>query len=191
MGRLEAALDAGATLVTHLFNAMSKATDGSSGPIQALLDDPRASVGLIADGIHVEPELVAEAWRRTGPERFVLVTDAIAALGMAPGRYRLGLMDCIVDESSARLASDGRLAGSILSLDQAVRNLRSFAGASVEDALATVTSTPALVLGLPGRAIEVGAVADLTLLTDDLHVAATIIGGAVAFADGDVARIAS
>jgi N-acetylglucosamine-6-phosphate deacetylase len=174
-----AAAEAGATLVTHLFNAMANATDGSTGPIGAVLADPRLTVGLIADGIHVDPKLVAEAWRATGPSRFVAVTDAIAGLGMAPGRYRLGLMDCVVDETSARLAGDGRLAGSVLPLDRAVRNLRAFTGASLQDAIATVTSTPARVLGLTDRAVEPGAVADLTLLTEDLRVAATIVGGEI------------
>jgi N-acetylglucosamine-6-phosphate deacetylase len=139
------------------------------------------TVGLIPDGLHVDPLVVAVAWRRAGPGRLAVVTDAIAALGMAPGSYHLGTMDLVVDATSARLA-DGRLAGSLLSLDAAIRNLRAFTGASVADVIGAVTSTPARLLGLAGErgVLRAGAAGDVVVLTPELEVVATVIRGRVA-----------
>lgn len=178
-----AAFDAGASAVTHLTNAMAKDLDGGVGG--AALADRRVTVGVIADGLHMEPDIVATAWRAAGAGRVALVTDAIAALGMPPGRYPLGSMAVTVDASSARL-DDGRLAGSILSLDQAVRNVRTFTGASIGEAVAAVTTTPARLLGLESRfgVLAGGAAADVTLLTSDLSIAATIVGGRLAYQGG-------
>jgi N-acetylglucosamine-6-phosphate deacetylase len=181
-----AAFDAGATAVTHLFNAMPGLDHRRPGPIGVALADPRVTVGLIADGVHVDPLAVAVAWRATGPARLAVVTDAIAALGMAPGRYHLGSMDVTVDATGARL-EDGRLAGGVLGLDGAVRNLVAFTGATVAEALATVTSTPAKLLGLGEShgVLRRGAVGDVTLLGPDLRIAATIIGGELAYQAGE------
>ena len=181
-----AGFDAGATAVTHLFNAMPGLDHRRPGPIGAALADPRVTVGLIADGVHVDPLAVAIAWRAAGPARLVVVTDAIAALGMAPGRYHLGSMDVTVDATGARL-DDGRLAGGVLGLDGAVRNLVTFTGGTVAEALATVTSNPARLLGLGGShgVLRPGAVGDVTLLGPDLEVAATIIGGELAYQAGE------
>jgi N-acetylglucosamine-6-phosphate deacetylase len=180
-----AAFDAGATAVTHLTNAMAKELD--EGVARAALADGRVTVCLIADGLHVEPGIVAGAWRAAGPERLALVTDAIAALGMPSGRYPLGSLEIVVDETSARL-DNGRLAGSLLRLDQAVRNLVAFSGASNAEAIGSVTRAPARLLGLGDRrgVLAPGAVGDVTLLGPDLAVAATIIGGRVAYESGTI-----
>ena len=180
-----AAFDAGARFVTHLYNAMPGLDHREPGPIGAALADDRVTIGLIPDGLHVEPDVVRITWRAVGPGRVAIVTDAIAALGMAPGRYRLGTMEVTVDATSARLG-DGRLAGSILSLDQAVRNLAAFAGASVADAVTSVTTTPARLLGIDAThgVVEVGRSADMTLLTAELEVAATFVGGRLAYRAG-------
>jgi N-acetylglucosamine-6-phosphate deacetylase len=177
-----AGFDAGARFVTHLFNAMPGLDHREPGPVGAALADPRVTVGLIPDGLHVDPLVVDVAWRRAGPGRLAIVTDAIAALGMAPGSYHLGTMDVVVDVTSARLA-DGRLAGSVLSLDAAVRNLRAFTGASVADAVGAVTSTPARLLGLAGErgVLREGAAGDVVMLTPELDVVATVIGGRVGY----------
>jgi N-acetylglucosamine-6-phosphate deacetylase len=150
-------------------------------PGTALLDE-RVTVGLIPDGIHVHPEVVALVRRLAGPDRLSIVTDAIAALDMTPGRYRLAGQDVVVDGTSARLA-DGRLAGSVIAMDAAVRNLRDFTGCSLEEAIRAATSVPARLLGLEGSAgmVSVGAPADLVLLTADAEVAVTIVGGQVVF----------
>lgn len=182
-----AGFDAGIRYGTHLFNAMPVLGHRDPGLPGALLADDRATVGLIGDGIHVHPAMVKLVWRLLGPGRLNLVTDAMAALGMAPGVHRLGDFEVTVDETSARLA-DGTLAGSILSPDQALRNLIAFTGCTLRDALATVTTTPAKALGLDherGR-IAPGYVADLALLTPDLRVQATMVAGeAVYTAPGD------
>lgn len=176
------AFDAGVRYGTHLFNAMPALGHRDPGLAGALLTDDRITVGIIADGIHVHEAIVRLVWQVLGPQRLNLVTDAMAALGMPPGVHRLGDYEVAVDGASARLA-DGTLAGSILSLDQAVRNLIAFTGCTVGEALATITTTPARVLGLDherGR-VAPGAVADLVLLTPGLHVWMTLVRGEVAY----------
>jgi N-acetylglucosamine-6-phosphate deacetylase len=179
----EAAIEAGVRYGTHLFNAMTGLDHRSPGLAAALLDDERVTVGLIADGIHVHPEMVRLVSRLAGPDRISLVSDAIAGLGMSPGRFKLGNQEVIVDESSARLA-DGTLAGSILRLDQALRNFVAFTGCRPEVALRAVTSVPARLLGVADRhgAIVPGSLANLVLLTRGLEVVATIVGGRIAYA---------
>ncbi len=177
-----AGFDAGIRYGTHLFNAMPALGHRDPGLPGALLADERITVGLIADGIHSHPAIVKLVWQILGPGRLNLVTDAMAALGMAPGVHLLGDFEVTVDGTSARLA-DGTLAGSVLSLDQALRNLIAFTGCSLSEALATVTTTPARLLGLAherGR-IAPGYVADLVLLTPDLHVQTTVVAGEVAY----------
>lgn len=175
------ALQAGIGWGTHLFNAMPSLGHREPGLAGALMTAGTVPVGLICDGLHIHPALVAVAWRAKQPHGLILVTDAMAALGMPPGRYRLGDMDVLVDGNSARLA-DGTLAGSLLTLPQAVRNLVDFTGCSLEEALATATRLPADLLGETrlGR-VAPGCTADLTLLTSDLQVAATIVGGQVIY----------
>jgi len=174
-------LDAGISYGTHLFNAMPPLDHRAPGLAGTLLDDPHATVGIIADGIHLHPGIVSLVWKIKGARRLSLVTDAMAALAISPGRYVLGDFAVTVDANSARL-DDGRLAGSILSLDQAVRNLIDFAGCSLSEALSTVTTVPAELLGLSGRGqCAPGAIADLTLLSSDVKVRATIVGGEIAW----------
>ena len=151
----EAGFDAGVRYGTHLFNAMPALGHRDPGLPGALLTDDRVTVGLIADGIHTHPSVIKLVWQALGGERLNLVTDAMAALGMAAGKQLLGDYEVTVDATSARLA-DGTLAGSILSLDQALRNLVSLTGCALAEALTTVTTTPARALGLdagvwPGR----------------------------------------
>ena len=148
----------------------------------ALLTDRRPIVGLIADGVHTHESIVALAWQMLGPARLNLVSDAMAALGMPPGRHRLADADVIVDGNSARLA-DGTLAGSILSPDQALRNFIRFTGCAFDDAVRTVTATPARALGIHlerGR-IAAGALADLAVLSPDLEVLQTVVEGTLVF----------
>lgn len=180
-----AGFDAGARYGTHLFNAMPALGHRDPGLPGALLTDDRVTVGLIADGIHTHPSIIRLVWQALGAGRLNLVTDAMAALGMAPGKHLLGDYEVTVDARSARLA-DGTLAGSILSLDQALRNLVEATGCTLADALPTVTTTPAEAIGLSaerGR-IEPGYHADLVLLTPDLHVWATICEGETVYRAG-------
>jgi len=174
--------DAGIRYGTHLFNAMPPLAHREPGLPGALLSDPRPAVGFIPDGIHTHPAIIDLVWRLLGPARFSTVTDCMAALGMGPGRHLLGDFEVIVDATSARLG-DGTLAGSILSLDQGLRNLIGHTGCSLEDALATVTTTPARLLGLDHErsCIAPGFVADLVLLSPDLRVQATVARGEVVY----------
>jgi N-acetylglucosamine-6-phosphate deacetylase len=179
-----AARAAGLSYVTHLFNAMAPFGHRSPGPIGATLADESVTVGVICDGIHVEPTAVAMAWRSLGPTRMSLVSDASPALGAPHGRFRIGGYEVFHDETGVRTV-DGVLAGSALALDRAVRNLMSFAECSLADALATVTTTPADLLGLADRGrIRPGARADLTILDDAGHLHATVIAGETAWERG-------
>lgn len=175
-----AGINAGIRYGTHLFNAMAPLHHRQPGISAAFLSDPRPVAGLIADGQHVHPAAVRLAWRALGSGRLNLVSDAMAALGMPPGRYQLGDLTVEVERGTARLA-DGTLAGGVVGLDQALRNLISFTGASLAEALPTVTSTPADLLGLSnkGRLVP-GADADLVLLDSALQVMLTIVGGEIA-----------
>ncbi|MFW5943308.1 MAG: N-acetylglucosamine-6-phosphate deacetylase [Chloroflexota bacterium] len=173
-----AGFQAGVTYSTHLFNAMPSLHHRRPGLVGAVLATPDVCAGLIADGVHVHAALVRLVWQLLGPRRLNLVTDAMAALGMSPGQYHLGDHTVAVDEQRATLP-DGTLAGSILSLDQALRNLIQFSNCSTGEALQTITSTPAALLGLGGRKghIAPGYDADLTLLTPDLKIKATFVAG--------------
>lgn len=178
----QAGFAAGITYGTHLFNAMPPLHHREPGLVGALLAEAKVKVGLIADGVHVHPSLVQLVWQVVGPERLTLVTDAMAALGMPAGRYQLGEFAVTVDEQTARLADD-TLAGSILTTDVALRNLIIFAGCSLHEALPTLTSTPAALLGLEsnkGR-LAAGYDADLLVLTPDLQVVMTIVGGEIVY----------
>ena len=142
-----AGFDAGIRAVTHLFNAMGPLDHREPGLAGAALTDDRITIGIIPDGLHVHPAVVSLVRRAVGGDRLAIVTDAIAALGMPPGVHRLAgrAVDC--DETSARLPN-GVLAGSVLGLDQAVRNLAAFAGCSHDEALRAVTVVPARLLGV-------------------------------------------
>jgi len=177
----EAGIDAGATLVTHLFNAMSGFHHRTPGVAGAALTDDRVAVGLIADGVHTHPAALKLALRAKGPERIVLVTDAVAAAGSAPGAYQLGGLPIVSDGESARLG-DGTLAGSTLTLDRAVRAMVSLGGARPEEALAMASSVPAARAGLADRGrLAAGQRADLALWSGKLEIEATIVGGEVVF----------
>jgi N-acetylglucosamine-6-phosphate deacetylase len=178
-----AGFDAGITYGTHLFNAMPAMDHREPGLVGALLSEPDAVVGLIVDGVHVHPDMVALVSRSTDCGRISLVTDAMAGLGMPPGTYRLSDHDVTVDGKSARLA-DGTLAGSVLSLDKALRNMMRYTGCSPAEAVAAVTEVPAALLGVEcsmGR-IAPGLCADMVLLTRDLEVIMTIAAGQIVHA---------
>lgn len=173
------AIAAGASYATHLFSAMSPLHHRAPGAPGALLADDRVTLGLILDGHHLDPTVVALV-ARLAPGRLSLVSDAIAALGLGDGEHRLGGRIVEVRDGAARLP-DGTLAGSVVGLDACVRALAAITG-SARAAIAAVTETPARLLGDRDRGrLEVGARADLVLLDEGLGVRMTIVGGAVAF----------
>ncbi len=162
-----AALGAGATAGTHLFNAMPPLHHREPGPVAALLESS-AYLELVADGVHVHPAVLALAWRAG---RTALVTDAMAAAGATDGEYRLGSLTVVVREGVARLPSTGVIAASTATLASSLRLAVLEAGVPLPDALAAVTSTPAAMLGLDGvGSLEPGSYADLVELSDDLEV---------------------
>jgi N-acetylglucosamine-6-phosphate deacetylase len=165
-----AALDAGASAGTHLFNAMRGLHHREPGPVAALLEHPDAYVELIADGVHVHPAALRLA-ARAKPHLTVLVTDAMAAAAAADGDYRLGSLDVEVRDGVARLAHGGAIAGSTLTMDAAVRYAVQVVGLPIEDAVRAATATPAAMLGL-GQvgALVPGFRADAVVLDDELTV---------------------
>ncbi len=174
---LAAARSVGLSYTTHLFNAMAPFSHRSPGPIGAVLADDTLVAGVIVDGIHVDPTAVRMAWNALGPGRMSLVSDSSPALGLPFGRTHIAGFEIVHDETGVRTVG-GVLAGSALELDQAVRNLVAFTGCSLADAMATVTSTPADLLGLTDRGhLRSGARADLVILEPDGRLVATIIAG--------------
>ena len=175
-GQALAAVDAGARWVTHLFNAMAPMHHREPGLAGVALTDERLHVGLIPDGVHVHPRLVATVQRTVG-SRLTLVTDAVAALGMPGGSQALGRTEVRVDGTGVRLP-DGTLAGSNLAMDQGVRNLVAFSGCPPEAALGAASANPARLLGDPTRGhLAVGTRGDVVVLTEDLHLVATYVAG--------------
>lgn len=178
---LEKGIDAGAEMVTHLYNAMSGFSHRAPGAVGAALVDERVTVGLIADGVHCHPASVRLAVKAKGADRVALVTDSIAGAGMEPGVYQLDGRDILVDEMLAKLP-DGKLAGSVLSLDQAVRNVVAWAGSSVSDACRMASEVPARILGLESKGtLAPGKDADLVLLDEHLRVSSTFKNGEIVF----------
>jgi N-acetylglucosamine-6-phosphate deacetylase len=176
--QVKAAADAGARMVTHLFNAQRPLHHREPGVVGQALADPRLTCGLIADLSHVDATMCAVAFA-AAPGRICLVTDAVAPAGMPPGRYRLGGETVEVrpgDGEPPRLA-DGTLAGSVLGMDRAVANMVA-AGVGLAEAVAAASRVPADVIGRPdlGR-LAPGAAADLVWLGDDLRARATWVAG--------------
>lgn len=166
-----AAFDAGATLVTHIFNAMPGIHHRDPGPIAAAFDDDRVTLELVADGVHVHPSVVQMTFR-AAPHRVVLVTDAMAAAGGADGYYQLGSLNVEVREGIAHLSGTSTIAGSTLTQDSALRTAVTVAGVTEVAAIEALTLTPACVLGREnewGRLVA-GFAADLVVLDPDWQV---------------------
>jgi N-acetylglucosamine-6-phosphate deacetylase len=172
---------AGVTCATHLFNAMPALDHRAPGLIAALLNSADVYVGLIPDGIHVHPAMLALAWKLKGPQHITIVTDAMGALGMPPGVYGLGGYTVKVDQVSARL-ENGTLAGSIVRMDEAVRNLMKFTGCSLRQAVAAASANAAGLIGAKGKGrLCAGADADLILMDEMANIMATYVRGELVF----------
>ncbi|MCX2925725.1 N-acetylglucosamine-6-phosphate deacetylase [Streptomyces sp. NEAU-W12] len=164
-----AAVDAGATVATHLFNAMPALGHRAPGPVTALLEDERVTVELINDGTHLHPAALRLAFRHAGPARVAFVTDAMDAAGFGDGRYMLGPLEVEVANGVARLVEGGSIAGSTLTLDRALKRAVTVDGLPVEHAVAALSANPARLLGMDDRigSLEPGKDADLVVLDAD------------------------
>jgi len=185
LGHSDAELDAaragvasGARHATHTFNAMRPLGHRDPGILGEVLTDPRLSADIIVDGIHLDPTVVQLFLKAKGPDGAVLITDATAATGMPDGRYRLGSLE--VEVRDGKCMSEGNLAGSVLTMDRAVRNVMQFARWDLQSAVRLATRNPARVVGLDAVGIlQSGVPADLVVLTPKGEVKNTIIRGAV------------
>ncbi|MFC8347635.1 N-acetylglucosamine-6-phosphate deacetylase [Streptomyces sp. NPDC057280] len=165
------AIDAGATVATHLFNAMPALGHRAPGPIAALLEDERITVELINDGTHLHPAALQLAFHHKGADRVAFITDAMDAAGFGDGRYMLGPLEVEVSEGVARLVEGGSIAGSTLTLDRAFKRAVTVDRLPVEDAVAALSANPARLLGMSDSvgSLEPGRYADLVLLDADFE----------------------
>jgi N-acetylglucosamine-6-phosphate deacetylase len=175
-----AGLDAGFTHATHIYNAMRSFQHRDPGIIGAVLTDQRAMVELIADGLHVHPAAARLLIQARGPQGVILISDAVRGAGLPFGCYRMSGGNIWTSERGARTA-DGHLAGSLLTLDVALRNVMQWTGLPLHVALAMASLNQARELGIDTRkgSIEVGKDADLVICTADLQPVTTMIAGRI------------
>jgi N-acetylglucosamine-6-phosphate deacetylase len=172
----ERGIAAGAWHATHTFNAMRPLDHRSPGILGAVLTDDRVSADIIVDGVHLDPAIVKIVADTKGLEQTVLITDATAATGMPDGRYHLGSFE--VEVRDGKCTMDGRLAGSVLTMDRAVRNLTRFAEWNLSDAVAAASRNPARVAHIENKGVlAVGADADFVVLNREGEVLRTFVGG--------------
>ncbi|MGH3544248.1 MAG: amidohydrolase family protein, partial [Mycobacterium sp.] len=175
------AIELGATVGTHVFNAMRPLHHREPGPALALLEDSRVTAELIADGVHVHPAVARAVIEAAGADRVALVTDAIAAAGLGDGEFRLGAMQIDVVEQVARVRGTSTIAGSTATMDQLFRAAAAFGtdpDAALAAAVQMTSTTPARALGLDHvGSLRAGRDADLVVLDQDLHVTAVMADG--------------
>ncbi|MGW2018603.1 N-acetylglucosamine-6-phosphate deacetylase [Streptomyces sp. NPDC001927] len=174
------AIDAGATVATHLYNAMPALGHRTPGPIAALLEDERITVELINDGTHLHPAALELAFHHAGPRRVAFITDAMDAAGFGDGLYSLGPLAVEVKDGVARLVEGGSIAGSTLTLDRAFKRAATVDKLPVESVVQAISANPARVLGIDDRvgSLEPGKDADLVVLDADFDVKGVMRKGA-------------
>ena len=172
-----AALQAGARSATHTFNAMRALDHREPGLAAFVLDESTLFAEIICDGIHVDPMMVRLYFKAKGREKIILVTDGMSATGMPDGLYMLGGMEVEVHEG--RCTSHGVLAGSVLTLDRAVRNFMEFTGADLQVAVAAASRNPSQLMGMEQSwgSLEVGRAANLIVLSSSAEVMQTFLAG--------------
>ncbi len=176
------AVKLGVNHATHTFNQMQGLHHRKPATVGAVLLLEEIYAEFIADGVHLHPAIVDMIVRLKGPEKALLITDAISGAGMPDGEYELGGQKVVVKEGAVRLV-DGTLAGSCLTMDQAVSNVRRFTGRPLKECIQMATLTPARSIGVAHRkgSLEPGKDADVVILTPDLEVATTMVGGKVVY----------
>lgn len=179
--QVRAAIDAGATVGTHLFNAMRPVHHREPGPVIAMLEDERVTVELIADGVHLHSALYRDITHNVGPDRVALITDAMAAAGMPDGDYELGPLAVTVTDGVARVAGTETIAGSTATMDRVFRTAVGVSeqpgATSLPVAVRQTSINPARTLGLPESGLVAGAAADLVVLDAQLRVAGVLRRG--------------
>jgi N-acetylglucosamine-6-phosphate deacetylase len=172
-----AVIAAGAISATHTFNAMRPLDHREPGILGTVLTEDELYAEMICDGIHTAPEMVKLWWRAKGPERAILVTDAMSATGMPDGEYQLG--GFAVQVANGRAMARGVLAGSVLTLDRALTNFMAFTGAPLELALRLLTVNPALMTGLGDQAgsVAVGMPANLVAVDEAGKLVGSVVNG--------------
>jgi N-acetylglucosamine-6-phosphate deacetylase len=172
------AVAVGARHATHTFNAMRPLRHRDPGIVGEVLTNQRLTADVIADGVHVHPSMVQLFLSAKGVEGSVLITDATSATGMPDGKYQLGFLE--VEVKDGKCLHDGRLAGSVLTMDRAVRNAMNFAGWELQQAVRAATANPARVAGAQNKGVlRPGADADFVVLTANGEVRATVVKGKV------------
>lgn len=176
-GEMLLAKEAGVKLVTHLFNAMRPFHHREPGVIGAVLGVPGFCYSIIADQEHVHPAAIKMAWE-ANPSGLILVTDAIAALGLSDGEYTLGGQAIVLKNGIAKVLGTDTLAGGSIGMDQSVRNFFRATGCTVMEALEAASYRPAKLLGVANKGtLSVGADADFLLLDSELNIIRCYIGG--------------
>jgi len=178
----ETAIKAGCDYATHIFNAMRPIHHRDPGVVAALLVNDEVTVEIIADGIHLAPGTIKLILKAKGFEQIVLVTDAMRAKGMKDGKYDLGGQEVVVKKHEARL-KDGTLAGSVLTMDQAIRNFMQFTHSNLSDVIKLTSVNPAKKLRIYDRkgSIAVGKDADFVILDDNYRVRLTVCRGKIIY----------
>jgi N-acetylglucosamine-6-phosphate deacetylase len=174
----------GITHVTHLYNAMRGIHHREPGPLPAIFENPGVTTQVISDGVHIHPRMVALSHKLLGCDRIVLITDGIQAMGLPDGKYVYNGIPYESKEGAARY-HDGTLIGTALGLSDILKRFMEFSGVPLIEAIKTVTSNPANVIGIDDHKgyLKEGYDADIVLLKSDQTVAATIVGGRLCFRD--------
>jgi N-acetylglucosamine-6-phosphate deacetylase len=173
----KAGIAAGGSHATHTFNAMRPLGHRDPGSVGDVLSNASVTADIIADGVHLHPSIVRVFLRAKGVERTVLVTDATAATGMPDGQYMLGSLE--VEVRDGKCLHDGKLAGSVLTLDQAVRNAMKFAGIELQQSLRLATLNAAQAVKASRGVLEEGFPADLAVLAPSGEIRGTLASGAI------------
>lgn len=170
---------AGISHTAHFFNAMSGYQSREPGVIGAVLDSDEVSVEVIADGVHIHPSGLRLAVRQKGKDKVCLITDSIKAVGLGDGAYRMGSLEIVVKGNESRLKENGCLAGSVLTLNRAVKNIIDWAGVSISEGINMASLNPARLLGVDEEmgSIQKGKYANLAVFDKEFRVVDTILRG--------------
>lgn len=171
------ALTWGVSGFTHLYNAMTQHTHRNPGMVTAALLNESTFKELIVDGYHIDEDVIKLTYRILGKDQIILITDAMPGKGLGDGEYEFGKLPCVIKDNKAYEKASGRIAGSTLGMNDAVRNIMNFTGCSLSDAVVMACLNPAKLLKTDNRygSLSKGKVADFVLLDDDLNVCATYI----------------